>query len=139
MMMLKTTGDAEALKAAYDRSARERAGEHARGEEWGIPKAALLHVCAFSDDAMYIFDVFRDSEIQQNLIHNRQALPEHLRPVTGAISSSASHRALSNNESLQDRFTRDSTLLRVRACSSAQPWFTGRAAERVVAVRLICS
>lgn len=112
-MMLKTTGDVAALKAAYDRSARERAGEHARGEEWGIPNAALHHVCAFSDDAMYIFDIFRDSETQHNLIHNREALPSRLRPVSGSISSSAAHRALSNNETLQDRFTRDATLLRV--------------------------
>lgn len=113
MMVVKTTGDVEELKRAYDKSCRERAGEHARGPEWGIPRAALQHVCGFTDDAMYIIDIFKDEETQHNMIFNREALPEAIRPVSGSISSSARHRELSNNETLQERFTRDSQLLRV--------------------------
>lgn len=128
LWMLKTTGDVEKLREAYDRSNRANAGEAGRGKEWGIPLVALRHTCAFSDEAMYLFDVFKDEETLRTLVFNREALPEHLRPRSGAMSSTVAHRELSNNESLQDRFERDSVILKLHVALPAIESFETRPA-----------
>ena len=111
LMILKTTGNVESLKAAYDKSCEATAGERGRGADWGIPRLALQHYCAFSDDAMYIFDIFESEEIMHKLVLDRASLPENLRPATGNMSSSDEHKKLSNNESLEERFKRDALVL----------------------------
>jgi hypothetical protein len=81
MFIGRTMGDPAALKEAYDKEMTALAGLPGRGEDWGVPLVALVHICAFSDDAMYEVNLFRDEETMRSLIFEPEKLPLHLRPA----------------------------------------------------------
>jgi len=79
----RTPGDPEELRALYEENYTALAGAPGRGEDWGTPLVVLQHICGFSDDAMYIIDVFENEETLNNLVNAPEKLPDHLRPSVG--------------------------------------------------------
>lgn len=106
----RTPGDPEKLRQIYENTYRASAGQHGRGEDWGIPLVVLQHLCGFTDDAMYLIDVFQDDETLDLLTWHADQLPAHLRPEISGTTSMWKQMGVPN---LRDRWEEDVTRIKV--------------------------
>lgn len=81
-----TPGDPGEFEPIYNEDKRSTAGEPGRGEDWGIPLVVLQHICAWTDDSMFIFDIFKDEQTAHALIFAPETIPEDLRTTSSGPS-----------------------------------------------------
>jgi hypothetical protein len=81
-----TPGDVEKFEPIYNEDKRESAGTPGRGEDWGVPLTVIQHICGWSDDTMYIVDMFKDEQTTHDLIFAPENLAEDLRTVASGPS-----------------------------------------------------
>lgn len=82
MFIRRDEGDPEELERSYSENHSKKAGEHGRGEDWGIPLVVLHHLIGYTGTGRVVVDMFEDQTTMETLLFSPQELPEHLRPAT---------------------------------------------------------